>query len=90
MCLLISLLPFCLSLLSAAHTVRWWAQPWAATVKAVHFATTTCVLWKQVSGCIKYRHNVKNVMISFPIMDLCAYLKHNNFSYSLSVFQIAL
>lgn len=45
-------LHFCLSLLSAAHTVRWLAQPWAATAKDVHFGTTTCVLLKQVSECI--------------------------------------
>lgn len=57
---LISSVPFCLSLLRAAHTVRWLAQLWAATVKAVHFAITTFVLLKQVSGCIKYRHTVKS------------------------------
>lgn len=43
---------FISSFLSPAHTVRWLAQPWAAIVKAVHFATTTYVLLKQVSVCI--------------------------------------
>lgn len=37
-------------LLSAAPTVRWSAQLWAATVKAVHCATTTFVPSKQVNS----------------------------------------
>lgn len=38
-----------LCVLSAVRTVRWSAQLWAATVKAVHFATTTFVPSKQVT-----------------------------------------
>lgn len=37
----------------AAHSVRWLAQPLAATAKAVHFATTTCALLKQIALWMK-------------------------------------